>query len=80
MTDEPLVPERLHNLAPSRKLVYLAIHRDAPADTDDLVAQTGLSGASVRNAVADLEARGEITVLPVLGDARGRQYKPDPPP
>ena len=76
----PLVPERLQHLAPGRKLVYLAIRRDPPVDTADIVAQTGLSAASVRNAVADLEARGEITVLPVLGDARGRRYKPDPPP
>lgn len=80
MSEAPLVPERLHDLAPGRKLVYLAIQRNAPAHTNDIVAQTGLSAVSVRNAVLDLEARGEITVLPTLGDARRRQYKPDPPP
>ena len=88
MTTDPVIPERLHDSSPSTKLSYLAIKRHGPIGTATIAELVGINPRTARDAVDELAERGEISIRPVLGDARRRRFSiesdsnsdPGPPP
>lgn len=78
MTDATLTTDTLADAAPSTKLVYVALERDAPATRADLVDATGLGARTVWRALDELRERGLVTAAPDRSDRRRLLYRLEP--
>nr|WP_276306749.1 helix-turn-helix domain-containing protein [Halomarina sp. PSR21] len=70
--------ERLLELPPSAKLVYLVLDREGPLTQQQLCERTRLSARTARYALTDLHAADLVDHSVYLPDARKRLYQATP--
>lgn len=73
------IPDAVADQSAATKLVYVYIRANEPVSQSQLVAQTAISGRTVRTATNRLEATDQIVVgQPVSGEGKRRVYRTRP--